>query len=62
VHPEQLQFGQTTRSGRELDLPDYALKELDMARAGYDLFGNQISHDQKQAIFDRWFGPVKVKR
>lgn len=43
--------GQGQRSDDERKLPQYALHELDMARQGYDLFGNKITEEQARAVF-----------
>lgn len=58
-HPEMM-MNQQARSDRERLLPDYAKRELDLARSGCDIYGNRIDADQRAAVFDRWFGAPKV--
>lgn len=49
-------LGQPMRSEKERALPEWARNELDMARIGYDLFGNKISEDRARSIIAMWLG------
>lgn len=47
-------FGQQARSEKERALPDYARRELDMARCGYSLLGSPLSEDQRRTVLAKW--------
>lgn len=46
--------GQGVRGEKERALPDYAHRELDLARAGADVFGNAIDRDKVKTVFTKW--------